>query len=385
MGRKLRSGYTTGACAAAAARAATTALLADKGPPRIKVIFPDHSIVEFEVQGYRRGNSSVIASVIKDAGDDPDVTNGAVIEAEVRVRKRTSSQQGQLEIKGGTGVGTVTKPGLAVEVGKPAINPVPQQMIRENVEAAVQELQSSLQPEKKLGSDHVYPEPNTGKIWSDPNFGLEVTIHVPEGEELAKKTLNERLGVIGGISILGTTGIVRPVSAEAWTGTIKSCMDVAEANGIEEIILSTGRTSEKCIQRALKPRDEALVMMGDYLAFSLKETRHYSFTRVHVATMWAKLLKGAMGYPQTHVRHGILDTHQVCDFFEKKGLDRGLVTTLRTANTAREIYDIVVGAGAEEIITQVCSHAEKKYQLLAGTPVSVHLVNSSGNLVTFNR
>jgi cobalt-precorrin-5B (C1)-methyltransferase len=212
-----------------------------------------------------------------------------------------------------------------------------------------------------------------------------VTIHVPDGEELATQTLNERLGIVGGISILGTTGIVRPVSADAWTATIKSCLDVAEANGIEEIILSTGRTSEKCIQRVLKPRDEALVMMGDYLAFSLKEVRHYSFTRVHVATMWAKLLKGAMGYPQTHVRHGILDTPQVCDFFEKKGLDQDLVRRLRTAHTAREIYDIVVGAGAEHIISYVCSHAEKKYQLLAGIPVSVHLVNASGNPVTFNR
>jgi cobalt-precorrin-5B (C1)-methyltransferase len=234
-------------------------------------------------------------------------------------------------------------------------------MIRENVTAAV------------------------GESGADPHPGLEVIIHVPEGEELAKKTLNARLGIVGGISILGTTGIVRPVSAEAWTATIKSCMDVAEANGIKEIILSTGRTSEKGIQRVLKPRDEALVMMGDYLAFSLKEVRRYSFTRVHVASMWAKLLKGAMGYPQTHVRHGILDTRQVCEFFETKGVDPDLIDRLGTANTAREIYDIVVGAGAEEIISKVCNHAEQKYQDLAGIPVSVHLVNSSGNMVTFTR
>lgn len=361
MGRKLRSGYTTGACAAAAARAAATALLTGKREPRVAVIFPDRSIVEFEVHGYRREKSSVIASVIKDAGDDPDVTNGAVIEAEVRGTAHTAAGTDRLEIKGGIGVGTVTKPGLAVEVGSPAINPVPRQMIQENVTHAVRE------------------------AGSDPRPGLEVIIHVPEGKELAKQTLNERLGIVGGISILGTTGIVRPVSADAWTGTITSCLDVAEANGIEEIILSTGRTSEKCIQRVLKPKDEALVMMGDYLAFSLKEVRRYSFTRVHVATMWAKLLKGAMGYPQTHVRHGILDTRKVCEFFEKMGINPGVISSLGTANTAREIYDIVTGAGAEEIIAQVCRHAEKKYQSLAGVPVSVYLVNPSGRLVTFNR
>ena len=361
MGRKLRSGYTTGACAAAAARAAAFALLTGKKLPRIEVLFPDRSVIEFEVHEYRPGQSSVIASIVKDAGDDPDVTNGAVIEAEVQIVQQKSSAPGQLVIKGGTGVGTVTKPGLAVEVGEAAINPVPRKMIEENITEALREAGLA------------------------PQAVLEVVIHVPEGKELAKKTLNERLGIIGGISILGTTGIVRPVSAEAWTGTIRSCMDVAEANGIKEIILSTGRTSEKCIQRLLNPRDEALVMMGDYLAFSLKEVRRYSFTRVHVATMWAKLLKGAMGYPQTHVRHGILDTRQVCDFFETKGVDRGLLNRLRTANTAREIYDIVVGAGAEDIISSICSYAEKKYHLLAGTPVSVHLVNSSGNLVTFNR
>ena len=385
MGRKLRSGYTTGTCAAAAARAATTALLTGNKEPMVEVIFPDRSIVKFDVFEYRRSENSVTAAIIKDAGDDPDVTNRAVIEAEVRAISDDFAGKEKIEIKGGTGVGTVTKPGLAVEVGNPAINPVPQQMIRENVEAAVQELGAAPQPARKLGSDHVFLGSKTGKTWSDPNFGIEVIIHVPEGEELAKKTLNERLGIIGGISILGTTGIVRPVSADAWTGTIKSCMDVAEANGIEEIILSTGRTSEKCIQRLQKPRDEALVMMGDYLAFSLKEVRHYSFSRVHVATMWAKLLKGAMGYDQTHVRHGVLDTRQVCEFFETQGVDPDLIEPLGSANTAREIYDMMVNAGAEDIIAQVSRHAEKRYSGLAGIPVTVHLVNASGTLVRLSR
>ena len=360
MGRKLRSGYTTGACAAAAARAAATALLCRTQRERVGVIFPDRSVVEFEVHEYRREKDSVFASVVKDAGDDPDVTNGAVIEAEVRIHHKAGTGPSTIEITGGYGVGTVTKPGLAVAVGEPAINPVPREMILENVREAVQE------------AAHEEHTP------------LEVIIHVPDGEELAKKTLNERLGIIGGISILGTTGIVRPVSAEAWTATIKASLDVAEANNIEEIILSTGRTSEKSVQKILQPREEALVMMGDYLAFSLEQMHDYSFTRVHVATMWAKLLKGAMGYPQTHVRHGVLETRQVCEFLAKQGVDRKLVERLGTAHTAREIYDIVTGMGAHEVIDTVCHYAQKKYQQLATVPVSIHLVSSSGKLVSFS-
>lgn len=360
MGKQLRSGYTTGACAAAAAKAAVKALLTQKCDPTIRVIFPDRSMVAFEIYEYRTVDNSVFASVIKDAGDDPDVTNGAVIEAEVRLTKSADQLKDRIHIKGGIGVGTVTKPGLAVEVGKPAINPVPLKMIRENVEHAISESGTECQ-----GT-------------------LEVTIHVPAGEELAKKTLNQRLGIIGGISILGTTGIVRPVSADAWTATIRSSMDVAEANNIKEIILSTGRTSEKCIQKVLNPKEEALVMMGDYLAFSLEAVHNYSFTRVHVATMWAKLLKGALGHSQTHVRHGVLDTRDVCIFFEKQGLDRVLMGRLRSANTAREIYDILVAAKADKVIEFVCRYAEKKYQDLAGVPVSIHLVNSSGRLFSIS-
>lgn len=360
MGKKLRSGYTTGACAAAAAKAAVKALLMKKCDPSVQVIFPDRSMVAFEVFQHREGEDSTFASVIKDAGDDPDVTNGAVIDAEARLVKIEDHLIGRVEIKGGIGVGTVTKPGLAVEVGKPAINPVPLRMIRENVEHAISEAGAGCQ----------------GIV--------EVTIHVPAGEELARKTLNERLGIIGGISILGTTGIVRPVSAEAWTATIRASMDVARANHIEEIIFSTGRTSERCIQNVLNPREEALVMMGDYLAFSLQAVHDYPFTRVHVATMWAKLLKGALGHRQTHVRHGVLDTKEVCGFFEKQGFDRFLIDRLRSANTAREIYDIIVGSGADEVIEFVCRYTEKKYQEIAGVPVSIHLVNSSGRLFSIS-
>ncbi len=238
--KKLRSGYTTGACAAAAAKAAALQLLGEEVQEgnsakvqkyrygKVAIPFPDGGRVEFNIQrsGIRR-EGSAWASVIKDAGDDPDVTNGAEIVAEAKLVKTCGRGEvtSPLIIKGGKGVGTITKPGLSVDVGEPAINPVPRKMIEEAVGEAMNDAGCR------------------GKACLAPT--IEITISVPKGEEMAKKTLNHRLGIVGGISILGTTGIVKPVSTEAWTSTISSSMDVAKAMGYKEIVLSAGRTSEK--------------------------------------------------------------------------------------------------------------------------------------------
>lgn len=356
MGKKLRSGYTTGACAAAAARAAVTAVLTRKKIKNVDVTFPDESIVTFDVTVKALGNKNATALVVKDAGDDPDVTNGAVIAAEITIQE-TSSLSHEITVKGGIGVGKVTKPGLAVDVGNPAINPVPMRMIKQNVEEALATKQQ-----------------NHG--WS-----VRVVIMVPDGIELAKKTLNARLGIIGGISILGTTGIVRPISAEAWTATIKSSLDVAEANGIREIVLSTGRTSEKCFQKTYNPPEEALVMMGDYLHFSLTEVRSYSFTKVHMSAMWAKLLKGAMGSAQTHVRHGVLEIEHVRKFFENIGVEESILKEIDGSNTAREILELLLVKNGFSIIESVCDCAVEEYEKISGKPVAVHLVDGRGNLI----
>ena len=163
-----------------------------------------------------------------------------------------------------------------------------------------------------------------------------VTISVPKGEELAKKTLNKRLGIIGGISILGTTGIVRPVSADAWTATISASMSVAKAAGLRAIILSTGRTSERAVQDFLNAPEEALAMMGDYLEFSLLEAAQNKFERIHYAGMWAKIIKAAMEIPQTHVRHGALEVNSALKFFRQLGVEETILTKLADANTARD-------------------------------------------------
>jgi len=358
MKSNLRSGYTTGACASAAAKAATELIITDAKKQRISIPFPDGSRVSFNLAWSRSEKGMASAAVKKDGGDDPDITNGALIVAQVRwLEIKVQTGEPAIKIVGGTGVGTVTKPGLSVAVGHPAINPVPMQMIRQAV-------------------SEVLAEHNIAK-----NRGLEVSIIVPDGLKLAEKTLNKRLGIIGGISILGTTGIVRPVSAEAWTATITASLDVAHAAGVKEIILSTGRTSERCIESLLAPPEEALVMMGDYLDYSLVEVRNYTFEKIHMAAMWAKLLKGAMKIPHTHVRHGILELEDVYTFFAGHGVDTRIIERLKGSNTARETLTRLMEMEAHEVIEIVCQLAKEHYEGIAGIPVTIYLVNGPGDLL----
>jgi cobalt-precorrin-5B (C1)-methyltransferase len=358
MKTNLRSGYTTGACASAAAKAAAELILTGTKKNRVSIPFPDGSRVGFNLAWSHIKNGVASAAVQKDAGDDPDITNGALIVAEARIVNNNDIKDDlPLRVIGGTGVGLVTKPGLAVAVGQPAINPVPMQMIRQAVAEIV--------------SQHHLAD----------NSAFEVTIIVPEGAALAEKTLNKRLGIIGGISILGTTGIVRPVSADAWTATISASMDVARAAGIKEIVLSTGRTSERCLEALLEPPEESLVMMGDYLDFSLQEVKKYSFERIHMAAMWAKLLKGAMKIPHTHVRHGILELEDVYRFLATHGVDKDIVKSLKGSNTARETLTRLIDMDASEVFVTVCQLAQEHYEKMAGIPVTIYLVNGPGDLL----
>ncbi|MCF6290893.1 MAG: cobalt-precorrin-5B (C(1))-methyltransferase [Desulfobacterales bacterium] len=363
--KRLRSGYTTGACAAAAAKAAT--LLAMRGSPvkAVEIPFPDSSRHFFTVhrcawETSARGERFSIASVIKDAGDDPDVTNGAEIVARVRMVDRCDQEPdcvagplGDVLICRGQGVGMVSKPGLAVAVGEPAINPVPRRMICEAV------LEGLAGDQKNI---------------------VEVTISIRNGEQLARKTLNYRLGIIGGLSVLGTTGIVRPVSAEAWTATIKASLSVARQAGLNEVVLSTGRTSEKGVQGLLDLPEEAYAMMGDYLHFSLRAAAEQGFARIHLAGMWAKIIKAAMEIPQTHVRHGALEAGQVAGLLQHLGADPATLQRLAGANTAREIYCRLDEMGEQDLVRAVCRKAAEYAQKTARVPVSVYLVSSSGKV-----
>ena len=302
--------------------------------------------------------------MVKDAGDDPDVTNGAEIVA--TVRKSADAGAGDdavfldepknIILRAGVGVGTVTKPGLAVSVGEPAINPVPRQMILAAVNEALAE----------------------AKV----DGGIEITISVPAGEALAEKTLNHRLGIIGGLSILGTTGIVRPVSAEAWTATISASMNVARETGLTEIVLSTGRTSERGAQELLDLPEEAYAMMGDYLEFSLLDAARHGFAKIHLSGMWAKVMKAAMKIPQTHVRHGALEAGEAVEFMQALGVEPEVIAELDGVNTAREIYERLTSMDRADIIGAVCGAAKQYAEETSGLPVSLYLVDGHGKVVT---
>ena len=366
-GKKLRSGYTTGACAAAAAKAATLLLLQGQGFDRhsleVEIPFPDGNRVQFLARligisgkGMERVAS---ASVIKDAGDDPDVTNGAEIHASARVVAKDEGAGEIVSIKGGAGVGIVTKPGLSVAVGEAAITRVPRSMIREAVHEALSE--------------------GGGKA---DDTSVEITISVPGGKELAKKTLNARLGIEGGISILGTSGIVRPLSADAWTSTITTSMDVAKALGIPEVVLSVGRVSEKAHMNKYGLAEEAYVMMGDHVEFSLAEAAKHGFEKIHLSAQWAKMLKISMSTPHTHVAHGAMDAQKAVAHLNRIGIP---VPEERTFNTAREIYNCIVSNNEayHPALRAVCAAAKRYAQSMVGTiPVIAHLVSYEGVILT---
>jgi cobalt-precorrin-5B (C1)-methyltransferase len=367
--RRLRSGFTTGSCAAAAAKAAALALVTGICPKEIDIAFPDGSRKSFSVYHCQRTDGSggkggaacsVTASVIKDAGDDPDVTNGAEISATVSPGRADHAGEAGGEcvfldnilLCRGRGIGMVTKPGLAIRVGEPAINPVPRRMIVE----AVREITVDRQ--------------------------LTVTISVANGEELAEKTLNKRLGILGGLSILGTTGIVRPISADAWTATIKASLDVAREAGLEEVVLSTGRTSEKGAQQLLELPEEAYAMMGDYLEFSLKEAALRQFKTIHLSGMWAKIIKAALRVPQTHVRNGALEMADAAGLLAGLGAEGELLHRIEQSNTAREMYEHLEAAGKTGLVEAVCLKAREYCRDTTGAVVRVYLVNHKAEIIT---
>ncbi len=418
--KKLRSGYTTGACAAAAAKAAANLLInAERGIRdmeeirSVEIPFPDGRRVSFKIHHSKlitdHPRLKARASVIKDAGDDPDVTNRVEIVAEVRIQNTEHRTQNTdrnnlcselcalyfVLIKGGEGVGIVTKPGLPIPVGEHAINPVPRKMIREAV------MEACAENEAQNSASSKNPSPLSKRPFAETRFGmgegkgggespgsgfqaqnpvLEVIISVPGGKELARKTLNERLGIIEGISILGTTGIVKPVSSEAWTATITASMDVAEALGYDEIVLSAGRASERVHMKKCRFPEESYVMMGDYIEFSLLEAKRHGFKKIHLCAQWAKMLKIAMAIPQTHVRHGAIDIQKALEFLNDIGIH---ISPHPQFHTAREILDLIqIQEDLSKSLGNVCNAAKKYAEgITDGIPVTTHLVLYEGDFI----
>ena len=271
--QELRRGWTTGTCAAAAAKAAYAGLLHGSFPDPVEIALPRGDRVAFALAETGRDGDAAWAGVVKDAGDDPDVTHGALI----RVTVRTAPSGAGVRFVAGPGVGTVTRPGLPIPPGEPAINPVPRQMIR----AALAEIR---------------PAPD-----------VVVEISIPGGEALATRTLNARLGILGGLSVLGTTGIVVPYSCAAWIDTIHRGIDVARAMGLRHVAGSTGSTSEAAVQRLHGLPEVALIEMGDFAGGMLKYLRAHPVDRVTIAGGVAKMTKLAQGRLDLHSKRGEAD------------------------------------------------------------------------------
>ena len=273
----LRRGWTTGACATAAAKAAFTALITGEFPDLIEITLPSGKQTSFALAMSQLEGETAFAGIVKDAGDDPDVTHQALICVKLR---HIAAGMGVV-FRAGNGVGTVTKQGLPLAVGEPAINPVPRQMMR----AAITEV----------------------AILHGVAGDVEIEISVPNGEQIAKKTWNPRLGILGGISILGTTGIVIPFSCSAWIHSIYRGIDVARAEGLIHIAGSTGSTSESAIQKHYNLPESALIDMGDFVGGMLKYIRTHPVAHVTIAGGFGKMTKLAQGMLDLHSRAGSVD------------------------------------------------------------------------------
>ncbi|TGJ99473.1 cobalt-precorrin-5B (C(1))-methyltransferase [Leptospira semungkisensis] len=350
-GKELREGFTTGACSAAAAKAAARVILLRQPIREIETTLPNKKKVIFELKRCELTEDKAICSIIKDAGDDPDCTHGAELTAEVRL-----NTDNQIILKGGEGVAVVTKAGLGLEIGEPAINPVPRKNITEMI---LEEL--------------------IGSAFS----GAEVVISVPGGQEMAKKTMNERLGLIGGISILGTTGIVKPYSTAAYKASVIQAIQVAREYGETSIILTTGGKSEKFAMDLLPNMNEvAFIQVGDFIGTGIKTAIKEKMDHVIIVGMIGKLSKMADGVMMTHRGGSSVNTKMLARIARSIEMPEPLCEEIEKANTARHVLDLCKEAGFFHITTKICeivSHNCSKHGL--GLRVSTYMVDFDGTLL----
>lgn len=352
-GGVLRRGWTTGACATAAAKAAYAALLTGCFPDPVAITLPKGGRTAFVLAREKLGAGYATAGIVKDAGDDPDVTHGALVLATVR---RAAPGSG-VSFRAGEGVGTVTKPGLPLPPGEPAINPAPRAMMR----AAVAEVA------RECGE--------AGDV--------VIEIAVSGGEALAKKTWNPRLGIVGGISILGTTGVVIPYSCSAWIASIRQGVDVARAEGLRHVAGCTGSTSERAVQRLYHLPETALLDMGDFAGGLLKYLRHHPLPRLTIAGGFGKITKLAQGHLDLHSGRSQIDQARLAERFAELGADAALVAKVKEANSALEALTLAHNTGLP-IASLIAARArETALGVLQGAPVAVEVIifDRDSNLV----
>ena len=335
----LHSGLTTGTCATAAAVAAALALLRKETPPEVSVMLPEGETISVPV---RYGDG--FATVVKQSGDDPDVTDGLEVRATV---SRISDEQSQvIDIKGGVGVGTFTLPGFDFPPGEPAINKAPRQMIRDNL--------------------------------SPFGVSLRVVISVPEGAEIARRTFNPRLGIVGGISIIGVSGIVMPFSEEAFIESIRKCMEVAKASGTERVVINSGAKSERFV-RARYPElpQQAFVEYGNYIGETLRMADELALEKVTLGVMLGKAVKLAAGQLDTHSRKGTMDKV----FISQMLTEAGITTDITNLTLARDLWNIIPDEKIPGFCSVVISHCRQHCQpIMKNGQLTILLIGENGEI-----
>jgi len=342
--RKLRTGFTTGTCAAAASKAALLALVNQKTIDIVEVKLPKGNKLSIQIHSCVFNKKSSRCSVIKDGGDDPDVTHGAEIIVDLKITDVVN----QVEIHGGEGIGTVTKPGLGLEIGKPAINPVPKKMVEENVREV---------------SDIILKK-----------SGIQLIISVPKGAEIALKTDNPRLGIVGGISILGTSGIVIPYSTASFAAAIRQSLDVTVAMGNDTVVLTTGGRSEDFAKPLFELPTHCFVQMGDFAGYSIEQCSKKGIKKAFVVGFIGKLAKMATGVKQTHVKGSKVNMNFLSIIAQKSGADEKTILEINEANSARHVLEIIKKVDIQNFFRQICSEVYKHMRNYSNENVSIEVI-----------
>jgi len=351
---KLKTGYTTGSSATAAAKAALLSILGQEKIENIEILLPKRSFIQIPLYSCEFESDKAKCSVIKDGGDDPDVTHGAEIIVELSLTEKIN----QIEIEGGEGVGIVTKPGLGLEINKPAINPVPKRMIIENL--------------RDVGEQILLEK------------GIKVIISVPKGKELGPKTDNPRLGIVNGISILGTSGIVIPFSTASYAASIRQNLDVAIAMGNDTVVLTTGGRSEDFAKKIIDLPEHCFVQMGDFSGYTIQQCTKKNIKKAYVVGFIGKIVKMATGVKQTHVKGSKVDMNFLAELAKKANAKENVILSIKKANTARHVSEIILENNVKGFFELICSETHRHLKNHSEQKISIDVIlfDFNGNILS---
>lgn len=351
---ELKTGYTTGSSATAASKAALLSIINQKKIDNVDILLPKRSYVQIPIYSCEFETDNASCSVIKNGGDDPDVTHGA----EIIVKLSFTEKVNEIEIDGGEGVGIVTKPGLGLEINKPAINPVPKKMIAENL--------------REIGKEVLLEK------------GIKVVISVPKGKELGPKTDNPRLGIMDGISILGTSGIVIPFSTAAYAASIRQNVDVAIAMGNNTVVLTTGGRSEDFAKKIVDLPEHCFVQIGDFSGYAIQQCGRKDINKAYVVGFIGKLAKMAAGVKQTHVKGSKVDMSFLSELAQKCNATENIIQDIKKANTARHVSEIIQKNKIEGFFDLICNETYKHMRKHSEEKVTIDVIlfDFEGNILS---